>query len=574
MGKLACYLKPYWKIATLAPLFMLLEVATDLIQPALMAQIIDKGIASGNIYFIVRTGLLMVATALIGMIGGIGCTIFASNAAQNFSADLRTDLFKKVQSFSFEDLDKFKTASLITRLTNDVVQVQNVVLAMLRTLVRAPLLCVGGIIMALLINPSLALILLATVPILVISLAIIIRKGFPLFTEMQRRLDQVNTVMRENLAGVRIVKAFVRSDYENKRFAKANDGLMEIAVKASKLVGLTMPIMFLVMNLSIVAVIWFGGIRVDGGNMQVGQVMAFITYMTQILFSLMMVAFMLMMVSRAKASAERIQEVLDTEIQIKDAVNSLKCEITGGRIDFQNVSFTYQSAGARPVLQNISFTAMPGETIAILGSTGSGKSTLVSLIPRFYEVTEGRVLIDGYDVKDLSLDNLRSKISMVLQESILFSGTIRDNICWGRQDASDREVIDAAKAAQAHEFISKLPEGYSTILGQRGVNLSGGQKQRLSIARALLRKPKILILDDSTSAVDVVTEVRIQDSLRQMGNSVCFIIAQRISSVMEADKIIVLEDGEIADIGSHGELMNSSRVYQDIYLSQLGEGVG
>jgi len=572
MKKLLRYLKPYWKAVMLAPLFMLLEVTTDLLQPTLMADIVDKGIKSGNIPYIINVGFIMIGVAILGILGGLGCTIYASKAALNFSADLRMDLFKRIQSFSFDSLDKFSTASLITRLTNDVVQIQNFVLAMLRIMVRSPLLCIGGIIMALLINAQLALILLVTIPVLAVALGFIIKKGFSLFSSVQKKLDKVNDVVRENLTGVRVVKAFVRADYENNRFSSANTNLKEVTVKASRIVGLTMPLMILVMNLSIIAVIWFGGIKVNIGNMQVGQVMAFINYMTQILFSFMMIAFILMMVSRAKASADRIAEVIDSETDIKDSPEASIEPIKEGRIAFENVSFRYTNAVGEPVLKNITFSAMPGETVAILGSTGSGKSTLVNLIPRFYDVTSGRVLIDGRNVKDIKLKTLRSDVSMVLQESILFSGTIMENIRWGKEDATEEEVFEAAKAAQAHDFIINLPSGYNSILGQRGVNVSGGQKQRLAIARALLRKPAILILDDSTSAVDMGTEARIQNALKVlMENSTCFVIAQRISTVLEADKIMVLENGEIVDMGTHKELLQRCTVYQDIYSSQIGE---
>jgi len=572
MKKLFKYLKPYWRAVILAPVFMLLEVITDLLQPTLMADIVDKGIKSGNISYIVNIGLVMIGVAILGIIGGLGCTIFASTASLNFGTDLRMDIFKRIQSFSFNSLDKFGTASLITRLTNDVVQIQNFVLAMLRIMVRAPLLCIGGIIMALAINAQLALILLVTVPLLALVLGYVIKKGFSLFSSVQKKLDKVNDVVRENLTGVRVVKAFVRADYENTRFGSANTDLKEVTAKASRIVGLTLPVMILVMNFSIIAVIWFGGIKVNTGIMQVGQVMAFTTYMMQILFSLMMMAFLLMMVSRAKASADRLVEVIDTETDIKDSSEASSEPIEQGRVDFENVSFRYAGAGGEPVLKNITFSAMPGETVAILGSTGSGKSTLVNLIPRFYDVTEGRILIDSRDVRNIKLETLRSYVNMVLQESVLFSGTIMENIRWGCEEASEEEIIEAAKAAQANDFITSLPEGYNSIIGQRGVNLSGGQKQRLAIARALLRKPGVLILDDSTSAVDMGTEAKIQNALKVlMKNSTCFVIAQRISTVLEADKIMVLEEGEIVDIGTHNELLQRCTVYQDIYNSQIGE---
>lgn len=572
MKRLTLYLKPYWAAVLLAPLLMLVEVVCDLLQPTLMSRIVNIGVGSGDAGYIIKTGTLMLGIALLGMAGGIGCTIFAVIASQNFGTDLRADLFQKIQSFSFANLDKLKTESLITRLTNDVMQVQHVVLMMLRILVRAPLLFVGGIVMAVAINPVLACISLAVIPVMIGILAFVITKSFPLFAAVQEKLDRVNRVMRENLTGVRVVKAFVRSDYEISRFGKANDELMEITVKASRFVGMTMPIIMLLMNTGVVAVTWLGGYRVNSGNIQVGHVIALINYIMQILFALMMSTMMLMSATRAKASADRIIEVLDMELDIGNDSEACRNVVKAGRVEFKHVSFRYEGTSGADVLQDVSFTANPGETIAILGATGAGKSTLINLIPRFYDATEGRILIDGVDVRDMEPQYLRSIISVVLQESILFSGTIRDNIRWGRKDATEEEVVEAAKAAQAHDFIMGFPHGYDTVLGQRGVNLSGGQKQRLSIARALLKKPLILIMDDSTSAVDLETESRIQASLKElMKNTTCFIIAQRINSVVEADKIIVLENGRVADIGSHGDLMRSSRVYQEIYRSQTGE---
>ncbi|MEW9121776.1 MAG: ABC transporter ATP-binding protein [Thermotaleaceae bacterium] len=573
MNKLLSYLKPYWRAAVLAPLLMLMEVITDLLQPALMASIIDQGIAQGDIGFIIRRGILMVAVAIAGIIGGFGCTIAASIASQSFGADLREALFKKIQSFSFTNLDQYKTSSLITRLTNDVTQVQHLVLMSLRMMVRAPMLCIGGIIMAVRINSSLARILLIAIPLLGCILFMVIQKAFPLFSAVQGKLDRVNDVMRENLAGIRVVKAFVRRDLEKERFGSANEDLMKVTIRASRIVALTMPFIMLIMHLSIVAVIWFGGILVNNKDMQVGEVIAFINYMTQILFALMMVAFIFMAVSRAKASAERIQEVLQTDVDIQDMVNQNHKAIAKGEVIFDRVSFQYAGAKGEAVLRDVSFRVEAGKTVGILGGIGSGKTTLVSLIPRLYDVCEGRVLIDGEDVRHIPLDVLRKEIGFVLQESILFTGTIRENLRWGKAEASDEEIEKAARIAQAHDFIIGFPEGYDTLVGQRGVNLSGGQKQRLAIARALLRKPAILIMDDSTSAVDMETEVRIQQGLKEMGKkSTLFLIAQRISSVMEADKIIVLEDGRIAAEGTHEQLLEQSSIYQDIYRSQLGEG--
>lgn len=572
MIRLFKFIKPYWKYIVLAPLLMCIEVIGDLTQPTLMAKIIDEGVLKGNMTVIIKFGFMMIGIALVGLLGGVGCMATSTVGGLGFGTSLREEVYKKVQQFSFANLDKFKTESLITRLTNDVVQIQNILMMSLRMLVRAPLLCIGGIIMAVSINSKMALILVVAVPLLFISITYVIRKGFPLFTVVQQKLDKVNGVMRENLTGVRVIKAFVRSDTEKKRFAEANDEQVQINVKASRLMVLVQPIMMTIMNVSIVAVIWFGGFQVANGSIQVGQIMAFINYLMQILMSLMMVAFMLMNVSRAKVSADRINAVLDTKVDIEDALDASDAPIKRGSVTFENVSFRYQGAGGEPVLKNISFTAEPGETVAILGSTGSGKSTLVNLIPRLYDTTEGRVLVDGRDVKSFNLKTLRNAVSVVLQESILFSGTIKENLRWGKSDATDEEVYEAAQAAQAHEFIMGFPQGYETMLGQRGVNVSGGQKQRLSIARALIKKPPILILDDSTSAVDMGTEFRIQTAMKEMMNdTTCFVIAQRISTVLDADKIIVLEDGKIVGVGNHEELLKTNPVYQDICISQLGK---
>lgn len=564
------YIKPYWKAALLAPLLMMVEVYADLLQPQLMASIVDQGVLAGDIAHIQKTGALMLGVALIGLAGGVGCTVFSSIASQKFGADVRTDLFMKVQASSFRNLERFTTGSLITRLTNDVTQVQMFVQMMLRVLVRAPLLTIGSLIMAFTISVKLALILVIVTPILFGVLFVVIRRGFPLFSQVQQKLDRVNNVLQENLSGIRVVKAFVRADYENKRFRGANDDFMHIAVKANLVMATMMPVMFLLLNASIVTALWFGGRLYWGGSLQVGELVAFTNYVTQMLFSMLMVGMMMMNVSRAKASADRIQEVLGSQSEIRDKDEAKPHTIRAGRIVFDGVSFAYDPD--EPVLQDISFTAEPGQTVAILGATGSGKSSLVSLIPRLYDVTSGRVLIDGIDVRDFPQRHLRGQIGMVLQQAILFSGSIRDNIGFGRSDASQEEIEAAARAAQAHDFIAALPDGYDTVLGQRGVNLSGGQKQRISIARALLLRPRILILDDSTSAVDLGTESRIQAALKElMRDSTCLIIAQRISSVLEADQIIVLDEGRIAAIGTHRELMRTSEVYQEIYRSQLKE---
>lgn len=572
MLKLFAYLKPYWKAAILAPLFMFVQVFADLMQPTLLAAVIDKGIPAGNVHFIMRTGLQMVGIAVIGMLGGFGGVAAASYAGMHFGAAVRQKLFGKVQEFSFADLDKFTTASLITRLTNDVLQVQMMVFMLLRMLVRAPLLGIGGTIMAVSINGRLASILLLVIPLILLVLTLVIRKGFPLFAAVQEKVDKVNSVLQENLTGIRVVKAFGRTPKENERFRTASKELRDTNVRAMRIMSLSMPLMMLLTNLSIVAIVWFGGSQVQQGEMEVGQIIAFITYMTQILFALRMVSFIFTMISRSKASADRINAVLETEAGVRDAPKAVDKIIKEGWVEFENVSFRYAGAGGAPVLSQINFTAEPGEKVAILGATGAGKSTLVHLIPRLYDPTEGSIRIDGTDIREIRLASLRRQIGVVPQESILFTGSIRDNLLWGKEDATEEEITGAAKAAQAHDFIIRLPDGYSTEIGQKGVNLSGGQKQRLAIARALLKKPAILILDDSASAVDLRTEARLQKALRELRHgTTCFIIAQRISSVRDADKIIVLEDGRVAASGTHDELLKKSAIYRDIYQSQVRE---
>ncbi|WP_136607263.1 ABC transporter ATP-binding protein [Paenibacillus dokdonensis] len=576
MWKLRAYLRPYKTSVILAPLFMLLEVSMDLLLPALMASIVNKGIIAGDLAYIQHTGLLMLGVALIGLLGGVGCTVFSSYASQNVSMDLRNSLFNKIQTFSFRHIDELKSGSLITRLTNDVVQVQTFVQMMLRS-IRSPLLFIGSFIMALVMSPRLTLILLISIPLLFVFLLVLIRRSFPLFTKVQAMLDGVNNVLQENLSGIRVVKAFVRSDYERGRFAEANQAYTGIAIRATRLLALNMPVMTLILNLSIVAVLWFGGRLTLGGSLSSGELIAFINYVTQLLFAMLMITNMLTFISRAKVSADRIQEIFDTEPDIHDpeVIREQRTSWTG-EVEFYDVSFGYgmqhEQNPRELILKHISFKANPGQTTAILGETGSGKSSLVHLIPRLYEATGGHVRIDGCDVRDIPLDELRGMIGMTLQQSVLFSGKIIDNIRYGRPDASFDEVVQVAKAAQAHEFIMQTPDGYDTIMGQKGVNLSGGQKQRLSIARALLVKPRILILDDSTSAVDVGTESRIQLAFKTlMKDSTNIIIAQRISSVMEADQILVLENGSIAAQGTHDELLQSSEIYQDIYRSQRKE---
>jgi len=514
----------------------------------------------------------MILVTCIGAMGGIGCTIFAVRAAMNFGADLRSALYRKVQTLSFGNLDKIGTAELVTRLTNDVNQVQELLMMALRILVRSPLLMVGSLIMAIVTSPRLAVLLAVLMPLLLIMLILVLRRAFPLYTLMQQRLDRVNEVIQENLSGVRVVKAFVRSDHEKRRFRDANDGLTATAIEAMQLSVITAPFMSLAVNSGVVAVVWFGGIETINGTMSVGTIIAFVNYLRQALMSLMMVSMLMIRISRAAASGKRVVDVLASEPEVQERPDARESFRPQGRVAFEHVSFSYN--GGEPVLRDVSFVAQPGQTVALLGATGSGKSSLISLIPRFYDVDGGQVTIDGVDVRDLRLADLRAATGVALQEAVLFSGTISDNIRQGREDASEAEIIAAAKAAQAHEFITALPDGYNTWLGQRGVNLSGGQKQRLAIARALVRQPAILILDDSTSAVDVETEGKIQAALsRIMRDRTSFIVAQRISTVLRADKILVLDDGRVVAEGTHRELMAASPVYREIYESQLGNGV-
>ncbi len=581
--KLARFLKPYKHWALLAPLLMMLEVAMDLMQPRMIQRIVDQGLAQGDLSIVINTGLLMVGFAAFGVIGGAGCTFFSVLAAQGFGTDLRSALFAKVQALSFGNLDKLETGRLITRLTNDVTQIQELVMMMLRIMVRAPLMMVGSLIMAILTSPTLALLFLLLIPLVTVVLVWIINKSYPMFSEVQRRLDALNTVMQENLAGVRVVKAFVREEHEIGRFRTANERLMAQNITAAQVLALNMPLVMLILNIGVVAALWLGGVQVKAGGLHVGQVIAFINYLTQTLFSIMMVSMMTMRLSRSEASAERVQEVLDNQPEVVNKPDALKTFAPQGRITFENVSFSYDGADADPVLKNVNFVAEPGQTVALLGATGAGKTSLIHLIPRFYDVTEGRVAIDGVDIRDIDEAALRSKIGIALQESVLFSGTIRDNIRYGRPDASDAEVIAAAKLAQAHDFITAFPDGYDSIVGQRGVNLSGGQKQRIAIARALLPQPSMLILDDSTSSVDVETEARLQEALaaaRQVVGPVAnrpytpalrtsLIVAQRISTVLSADKILVLDNGRVVAEGTHAQLMETSPIYREIYESQM-----
>ncbi|MFP3728841.1 ABC transporter ATP-binding protein [Priestia filamentosa] len=568
------YIKPYWKFVILGPLFMLFEVFFDLLQPRLAAYIVNNGVVERDFNVIEHTGILMFLVAFLSLIAGVGCNIFASRASQNIGGDIRADLYKKVQTFSFQDIDKFKSGSLITRMTNDVVQVQTLVQVALQGLVRAPCLLIGSVIMSLLMNLRLGLILLGTLVVLIGVLIVLMRFSYPLFSKVQQKLDMVNTRIQENLAGIRVVKAFVRSSYETNRFQKVNRDYTQSSIKASRFIALNSPIMTLIMNICLVGILLYSGPLVWRDSFKVGDLVAFVNYVVQALSSLIMVSGRLMDVSRANVSAQRIQEVLSTEPSIVDAKSEKKSLLLGEHISFKHVNFSYNNSktGEGSILRDINFEASRGETVAIIGSTGAGKSTLVQLIPRLYDVTSGSVVIDGRDIRNIPLAELRHNIGMVLQDSFLFTGSIRDNISLGKVDAKEEDIIEVAKIAQVHDFISKLPHGYDTKVGQKGVNLSGGQKQRISIARTLLIKPSILIMDDSTSALDSETERKLRDALKGLiKNNITFIIAQRISSCIDAEKILVMDEGTIVGSGTHQELLESCGVYQDIYRSQFGE---
>jgi ATP-binding cassette, subfamily B, multidrug efflux pump len=606
--KLVIFLKPYWRWAVLAPLLMALEVTMDLLQPRLIEHIIDQGVLRSDMDVVIGTGLWMLGVALVGLAGGIGCGVFTVLAAQNFGADLRGTLFRKVQALSFGNLDRLETGGLITRLTNDVTQVTEAVMMLLRVMVRVPLLLIGSLILAVITSPRLALIFVILIPVVLAALIWIINKTFPMFGEVQRRLDRLNTVMQENLAGVRVIKAFARADHELERFHGANDSLMNQNITAVRTSAVTMPIMMLTLNFGVVAALWFGGVQVNAGGLQLGQLIAFINYLSQTLMSLMMISMLVVRFARSEASAARIQEVLESRPDLPSRPNALTTFAPQGRLAFEHVGFSYDDhqpsttaldqdketrrqgdssntilpfspspllpvSGSSAVLKDISFTAEPGQTVALLGATGAGKSSLANLIPRFYDVGSGRITIDGVDVRDIDEAALHGVIGIALQESILFTGPIRDNIRYGRPEASDEEVIAAAKMAQAHDFICRFPEGYDSIVGQRGVNLSGGQRQRIAIARALLSRPALLIFDDSTSAVDVETEARIQAALAEMPERPTrVVVAQRISTVLNADMILVLDDGRVAAQGTHAQLMESSPIYREIYASQMDNG--
>lgn len=574
MNKVLGYLKKYWYFAVLSPLFMILEVSMDLVQPSLMSQIVDDGITQGNISLIVELGIQMLIFTVVGCCGGVLSGVFGNLAAQNFSNDLRKDAFSKVMKMSFQQTDKFTIGSLVTRLTNDITACQDFVGMALRMMVRTLMQFVGGIVMVLSINATFGYILLFTLPIQIVVIILVLRKGAPLFSVVQGKLDRVNSVVQENVSGARVVKAYTREDYEYARFCRANDDLVSTNLRVQKLMALLVPILSILMNASVIAVIYIGGepVRNAAADAQVGSIMAAITYITQILMSMMMIGMMFQQVTRAAASAARIREVLEADPVIADG------DFTGsapenGTVEFRNVSFRYPGVQSGNVLNNVNFRVNKGETVAILGATGCGKTSLVSLIPRFYDATDGDVFVDGVNVRDYKLDDLRRKIGFVLQKSELFSETIEQNIRWGDPEATDEAVKRAAEIAQADEFISGFTDGYKDMITEKGSSLSGGQKQRMSIARAIVKNPEILIFDDSMSALDLATDAKLQKTLReQLKGTTVIMIAQRVASVMRADKIAVIDNGTIVAFDNHENLLKNCDVYRDIYNSQMREG--
>ena len=566
--KLSKYLKPYALFAVLTPLSMVGEVLGDLLQPKLMSKIVDDGVLGQDMNLIIRTGLLMLLVLIGGGACGIAASAFGGIASQSFSRDLRVDVFKRVMGLSFEQTDKFTTGSLVTRLTADITAIQQMVDFMLRMLVRDSLLFFGGIIMMLTLNVRFGIIILCALPVEIIMMIVILKKANPYYSIVAKRLDSVNSVVQENVTGARVVKAYVREDTEEKRFDDANISLMESNLRVQTLMAILQPLL-IILNLSVIAVILIGGWQVQAQAMKVGEVMAAITYLTQVLHGVMMMSMMFQTLAKASTSANRLREVLETDPVIKSGSVSL-ADKTGGTVSFKNVSFSYPETKGRPVISDLTLDIKSGESVAILGATGSGKSSLVNLIPRFYDCTAGEVLVDGVNVKDCKLDELRKKVGIVLQKSELFSGTVEDNIKWGDKNATHEEVISAAQAAQADEFIQKIPAGYEGIIAEKGASLSGGQKQRLSISRAVLKKPEILILDDSTSALDLGTEAKLRDEIdRKMNGTTLIIIAQRIQSVKSCDRIAVLDHGKLCACDTHENLLKTCEVYQDIYASQV-----
>jgi ATP-binding cassette subfamily B multidrug efflux pump len=571
MTKLFRFLKPYRLSIAAVLALIFFQSLFELYLPRLMANIVDIGVVQGDTNYILRVGGLMLLVAAVGSVCAILAANLSSKTAMGFGKILRSKVFSQVEEFSLSEFNNIGTASLITRTTNDITQVQMLVMVMLRMMVMAPMMLIGGIIMAVSQDAALARIIILIIPVIVAGVIIVMNKSTPLFKIMQEKLDKVNRVLREGLSGIRVIRAFDRIDYEKKRFNEANLDLTSTAIRVNRIMATAMPLMMVAMNFMAIAILWFGGIRVDQGTMHVGSLMAFIQYVTHIMFSLIMVSMMFVMIPRASASAARINEVLDTVPEIKDGEGVKSGYVAKGHVEFRNVTFSYPGA-EKPVLHDICFEARPGEVTAIIGGTGSGKSTLANLILRFYDVASGSILINGVDIKDMSQENLRSKIGFIPQKAVLFSGTVADNIRYGKESATLEEVEWAAEIAQATEFITGMKDGFDSMVAQGGTNLSGGQKQRLSIARALVRRPEIYIFDDSFSALDFKTDARLRTALKgETRKSTVIIVAQRVATVMDADRIIVLDDGEIAGIGTHRELLETCNVYREIVMSQLSE---
>ncbi|MFF2880495.1 ABC transporter ATP-binding protein [Bacillus toyonensis] len=568
--KLLQYLKPYMFFAIIGPLFMVLEVAMDLIQPTIMQHIIDVGIANRDLNYVIKMGLLMIGAAALGLVGGLGCMMYSTKAAVNFATDIRKDVFTKIETFSSKNRDTFGTGKLLTIVTNDITSIQSAMTMTLRVLVRGPLLFIGSIIIVFVTARELFPILLVVVPILLLAIILIASKASGTFKKVQEALDKVNTKLQENLSGVRVIKAYVRQKYEISQFGNVNTNLTKINIRAVQLISLMMPIIMLVVSGGIVATLWIGGEKVFNGTLQVGAILAFINYLNIILMALMSISMVFIQIARAFPSADRVQQVLNTEVDIMNEANAIEPEKIEGNIDFKDVSYSY-TKNNEYVLKDISFSIRKGEKVGIIGSTGSGKSTLAKLLPRLYDIEQGEICIDGINVKRYDLQKLRASIGFVPQKALLFSGSIEENLRYGKEDATHDELEAAASSACATEFINKLEESYHYNLTQGATNLSGGQKQRVSIARALVRKPSILILDDSTSAVDAKSEANIQSALRtEYKGTTTLLIASKISSIIDADKILVLDNGELVGDGTHEQLLEQCEVYQEIYLSQGG----